>query len=159
MAYARFGRDSDVYVYADTAGGYTCERCPEVGQAFHCPSAAEMVPLVLAHLAKGLLVPTMRSKGSNARWTEPTPAVVAATIAPCYSPPMRFRAPVLALLSAVVILGCGEAALNGSGPKRPKNKGAKAAPPNPFPTRATLDKVARTPMQPQAARNIASAAD
>jgi len=57
MAYARFGSDSDVYVYADTSGGYTCERCPAIGQAFHCSSATEMVTHLLAHRAKGQLVP------------------------------------------------------------------------------------------------------
>jgi len=75
---------------------------------------------------------------------------------------MRFRGSSRGLLlvafSAVALAGCGEAALHGNGPKRPKNKTAKATP-NPFPTRDTLDKLARMPMQPQVTRNIAPAAD
>ena len=58
MAYARFGRDSDVYVYQDTRGGYTCERCPEVGSQFRCNTSAEMVSHLLGHLAKGHKVPS-----------------------------------------------------------------------------------------------------
>jgi len=27
MAYARFGKDSDVYVYESAHGGWVCERC------------------------------------------------------------------------------------------------------------------------------------
>ena len=58
MAYARFARDSDVYVYADTRGGFTCERCPRVGEEFRCESPAEMVThLLLRHRANGQLVP------------------------------------------------------------------------------------------------------
>lgn len=58
MAYARFGLDSDVYVYADTRGGYTCERCPTAGQTFRCATAREMAAhLLTEHRAKGELVP------------------------------------------------------------------------------------------------------
>ena len=58
MAYARYGLDSDVYVYADTRGGYTCERCPKVGESFRCSTAAEMVAHLLdEHRAKGHRVP------------------------------------------------------------------------------------------------------
>jgi hypothetical protein len=58
MAYARFARDSDVYVYADTRGGFTCERCPGVGEEFRCGTAAEMVThLLIQHRAKGQRVP------------------------------------------------------------------------------------------------------
>ena len=58
MAFSRYGRDSDVYVYADTRGGYTCERCPKVGESFRCATATEMVNhLVSEHRAKGHRVP------------------------------------------------------------------------------------------------------
>jgi hypothetical protein len=58
MAYARFSGVSDVYVYADVRGGFTCERCPRVGSQFCCTSAAEMVAhLLTEHRAKGQRVP------------------------------------------------------------------------------------------------------
>ncbi|WP_141619468.1 hypothetical protein [Myxococcus sp. AB036A] len=57
MAYARFGRDSDVYVYEDTRGGFTCERCPSVGQQFRCATAVEMATHLRQHRAKGDVVP------------------------------------------------------------------------------------------------------
>ena len=58
MAYARYGRDSDVYVYADTRGGYTCERCPKVGESYRCLTATEMADHLLSeHRAKGHRVP------------------------------------------------------------------------------------------------------
>ncbi|WP_146646598.1 hypothetical protein [Labilithrix luteola] len=58
MAFARFTRDSDVYVYADTRGGFTCERCPGVGAEFRRATAAEMLThLLYEHRAKGQRVP------------------------------------------------------------------------------------------------------
>jgi hypothetical protein len=58
MAFARFGRDSDVYVYADTRGGYSCERCPKVGESYHCQTAQEMVAhLIQFHRGRGDRVP------------------------------------------------------------------------------------------------------
>ncbi|RYZ40014.1 MAG: hypothetical protein EOO71_17690 [Myxococcaceae bacterium] len=57
MAYARFSRDSDVYVYEDIRGGFVCERCPGVGQEFRCATAAEMATHLRQHQAKGDLVP------------------------------------------------------------------------------------------------------
>ena len=57
MAFARFGLNSDVYVYEDTRGGFTCERCPAIGQQFRCQTAAEMASHLLAHRAKGDRVP------------------------------------------------------------------------------------------------------
>lgn len=58
MAFARFTRDSDVYVYEDTRGGFTCERCPGVGAQFRCATAAEMLAHLLhEHRAKGQRVP------------------------------------------------------------------------------------------------------
>ena len=58
MAYARFGRDSDVYVYADSRGGFTCERCPTIGRQYRCATASEMVTHLLTdHRLKGQLVP------------------------------------------------------------------------------------------------------
>ena len=57
MAFARFGRDSDVYVYEDSRGGFTCERCPVVGQQFGCPTAAQMVAHLLEHRKTGDRVP------------------------------------------------------------------------------------------------------
>jgi hypothetical protein len=58
VAYARFTVDSDVYVYGDSRGGYTCERCPRIGETFRCTIAAEMVThLLKEHRAKGHRVP------------------------------------------------------------------------------------------------------
>lgn len=58
MAYARYGRDSDVYVYADSRGGYNCERCPKVGESYRCLTATEMADHLLSeHRAKGHRVP------------------------------------------------------------------------------------------------------
>lgn len=57
MAYARFGRDSDVYVYADSRGGFTCERCPTIGKQFRCATAAEMVTHLTDHRLRGQQVP------------------------------------------------------------------------------------------------------
>ena len=57
MAYARYGHDSDVYVYEDTRGGYTCERCPGTGSQFRCETAKEMAEHLAGHVAKGDKVP------------------------------------------------------------------------------------------------------
>jgi len=58
MAFARFGRDSDVYVYEDMQGGFTCERCPCIGQSYRCAKAREMVAhLIGFHRARGDRVP------------------------------------------------------------------------------------------------------
>jgi hypothetical protein len=58
MAYARFGWNSDVYVYKHVAGGFICERCPEIGKAFLCGTAREMTAhLVGFHRARGDRVP------------------------------------------------------------------------------------------------------
>lgn len=57
MAYARYGKDSDVYVYEHVDGGYRCERCPRVGSHFHCASASEMVRHLLGHRQRGDRVP------------------------------------------------------------------------------------------------------
>ena len=57
MAYARFARDSDVYVYADAHGGFTCQRCPGAGHEFRCSTATEMVSHLELHRAKGHRVP------------------------------------------------------------------------------------------------------
>ena len=57
MAFARFGLNSNVYVYEDVRGGFTCERCPTAGQQYRCQTAAEMVTHLLEHRAKGHRVP------------------------------------------------------------------------------------------------------
>lgn len=58
MAYARFANDSDVYVYADVAGGFACERCPRIGETFHCATPGEMVRhLLVIHRGNGHRVP------------------------------------------------------------------------------------------------------
>lgn len=56
MAYARWTNDSDVYVYADVGGGFTCENCPR-GSQFRCETPQEMVEHLLAHRAQGDRVP------------------------------------------------------------------------------------------------------
>jgi hypothetical protein len=70
MAFARFGRDSDVYVYEDARGGFTCERCPRIGETFRCATAPEMVTHLLKHRAKGDRVPDDAIKELE---HEPTP--------------------------------------------------------------------------------------
>jgi len=72
MAFARFGRDSDVYVYEDTDGGFVCERCPAVGQEYRCQKAAEMVTHLLEHRNRGQRVPEdameeLRSEANSTR--------------------------------------------------------------------------------------------
>ncbi|MBW3571377.1 MAG: hypothetical protein KY467_09740 [Gemmatimonadetes bacterium] len=57
MAYCRFGRDSDVYVYA-IEGGVECCRCRLLdGRWFKAPDAAQMMEHLLAHRAAGHRVP------------------------------------------------------------------------------------------------------
>jgi len=66
VAFARTGGDSDVYVYADSHGGYTCEPCPKGwhprdgvdAPRFRCGTAAEMIEHLLNHhRTKGERVP------------------------------------------------------------------------------------------------------
>jgi hypothetical protein len=57
MAYARYGQESDVYVYEDAGGGYTCERCPRVGGQFKSKSAKDMAAHLTIHVASGDKVP------------------------------------------------------------------------------------------------------
>lgn len=52
--------DSEVYIYDDVAGGITCCGCDLVAAtaiSFNCPTAAEMVDHVRAHIAAGHAVP------------------------------------------------------------------------------------------------------
>jgi hypothetical protein len=57
MAYARWDGTSDVYVYEDVKGGFTCQ-CPPRGQPeVNCPTARDMIEHLLAHRAKGDRVP------------------------------------------------------------------------------------------------------
>jgi len=61
MAFARFGLRSDVYVYEDTRGGFTCEWCSILGKKaakqFRTGTAAEMVAHLLVHRERGDKVP------------------------------------------------------------------------------------------------------
>lgn len=64
MSYARLAPDSDVYVYEDVRGGYTCENCPRTRWApdsdnpqFRCTTAGEMVDHLMEHRARGERVP------------------------------------------------------------------------------------------------------
>jgi hypothetical protein len=57
MAYARFSRNSDVYVYQDTRGGYTCECTPTGTPVFNCATASAMVAHLRDHRARGHQVP------------------------------------------------------------------------------------------------------
>src|SRR5262244_2780991 len=56
MSFARFGPDSDVYVYLGLRG-YVCERCPRPGDAFVCATAPEMLKHLGEHRARGERVP------------------------------------------------------------------------------------------------------
>jgi hypothetical protein len=56
MAYCRFGRDSDVYVF-EMEGGIECCRCRIAGGTFEAGGAAEMIEHLLKHRAAGHAVP------------------------------------------------------------------------------------------------------
>jgi hypothetical protein len=56
MAYCRFGRDSDVYVF-ETEGGIECCRCSLAGGTFEAGGAAEMIEHLLEHRTAGHAVP------------------------------------------------------------------------------------------------------
>lgn len=58
MAYARFGEDSDVYVFQTHDDRYACMRCPTGADVFYCATPREMVEhLLREHRAKGKRVP------------------------------------------------------------------------------------------------------
>ncbi len=57
MAYARWTRESDVYVYEDTRGRYMCECTPSGSPTFNCATAAAMVAHLREHRARGDRVP------------------------------------------------------------------------------------------------------
>jgi hypothetical protein len=57
MAYCRFGRDSDVYVF-DVEGGVECCRCRlQEGRWFRAKTHPEMIEHLQAHRAAGHRVP------------------------------------------------------------------------------------------------------
>ncbi len=53
MSYARFGPGSDVYVYEDVAGGFTCCGCLLTTSRVNVETRQEMVEHLLGHLAAG----------------------------------------------------------------------------------------------------------
>jgi hypothetical protein len=58
MAYCRFTRHSDVYVYEDVLGGLTCCGCTlrgvdRLGQDFNCPTRGGMIAHLEEHRAAG----------------------------------------------------------------------------------------------------------
>ncbi|MCI0569956.1 MAG: hypothetical protein L0Y66_04325 [Myxococcaceae bacterium] len=59
MAYARFGRDSDVYVFLSTRGGIECCRCALIGDAssFVALTTAEILEHLEQHRTRGHRVP------------------------------------------------------------------------------------------------------
>ena len=64
MSYARYGEDgSDIYLYEDIAGGYTCALCSllpkEAGNwsSFHCDTLEEVKEHLEQHVANGDIVP------------------------------------------------------------------------------------------------------
>ena len=57
MAYARYSRDSDVYVYEDVGGGFTCHCAPKGEPAFNCARPEEMVAHLREHRRRGDRVP------------------------------------------------------------------------------------------------------
>lgn len=57
MAYCRFGRDSDVYVFEADDGVIECCRCALAGGTFTAYGAAEMITHLRAHRAAGHRVP------------------------------------------------------------------------------------------------------
>jgi hypothetical protein len=56
MAYCRFTRDSDVYVF-ETESGIECCRCRLVGGTFAAGGPAQMIGHLLEHRAAGHAVP------------------------------------------------------------------------------------------------------
>lgn len=60
MSWARWGPDSDVYVFEDVAGGVTCCGCSLSGAtlaSFNASDPSELVAHFAAHLTQGDLVP------------------------------------------------------------------------------------------------------
>lgn len=59
MAYARFGRDSDVYVFLSTQGGLECCRCDLLGESasYIAKTTPEMLTHHEQHRARGHRVP------------------------------------------------------------------------------------------------------
>jgi len=59
MAYCRFARNSDLYLFADTSGGLTCCGCQLVsppgtnGKSFRCGTRSEMIGHIEDHRAAG----------------------------------------------------------------------------------------------------------
>jgi hypothetical protein len=56
MSFARYGPDSDVYVY-EGSDGFRCDRCPRAGEWFCCETVEEMVTHLLEHRKRGDRVP------------------------------------------------------------------------------------------------------
>jgi len=58
MAFARFGRDSDLYIYEDLDGGFVCMRCLLTpGNLFKAKTGGEMADHVVEHERRGERVP------------------------------------------------------------------------------------------------------
>ncbi len=58
MAICRFGDESDVYVYEDIGGGFTCCGCPIANRAdVNVPTASEMIVHLQEHQGLGHKVP------------------------------------------------------------------------------------------------------
>lgn len=59
MAYARFGRDSDVYVFLSTQGGLECCRCDLLreSESYIAKSTSEMLTHLEQHRSQGHRVP------------------------------------------------------------------------------------------------------
>jgi hypothetical protein len=59
MSLCRFARDSDVYVYRDYRGGFTCCGCtlPDPPGEFRAATTREMAEHLLVHRGRGEAVP------------------------------------------------------------------------------------------------------
>jgi hypothetical protein len=69
MAIARFGTDSDVYIY-ECEQGYRCERCTMIGSAFVCATPEKILRHLREHASRGDRVPDaafteLRRESSN----------------------------------------------------------------------------------------------
>lgn len=63
MSYARFSRDSDVYVYESVGGGFVCDDCALHEKRTVLDTPAAMIVHLLEHRAAGHAVPDAALNG------------------------------------------------------------------------------------------------
>ena len=77
MGWARFARDSEVYIFDDVRGGITCCGCKLVGfpNDFNCETEDEMANHIIDHARAGHIIPdylmqTVREIDAFIEWPE-----------------------------------------------------------------------------------------